>query len=95
MKIKLNNQGQMLASGMSIAYSIVFTAAVLIAMGLLIIYISDTFLGIQLYYYMVKFGVNPNMLGYLESIRTLIPFAILLNATISLVIIGQWLSNWG
>lgn len=95
MKLLINNSGQMLTTGMSIAYAFIFLLANLITVGILIMALSDNFLGIQVHYYAQLYGIDPAILSYFETARQLIPFAVIINFVLSLLIAGHWLSTWG
>ena len=95
MKITFDNSGQMMTTGMSIAYAFIFLLANIIAVGILIMTLSDNFLGIQMHYYSQLYGVDPTILSYFETARQLIPFAVVINFVLSLLIAGHWLSTWG
>ena len=90
---KLGRKGQILPGAMSLGYSFLLFGVSLIALGIVLMAVSDTMLGIHLYSFAVLYNADPSILGLFESMRKAMPFISILSFFMGMIALAFGISS--
>lgn len=80
---------------MTLAYAFVLLIASVFLLGFIFVVVSETMLGIYIHQYAVDYGVDPTMLGHMETLRNFLPFAAIISMGLGLLALANILSMYG